>query len=151
MLLESMRAPCKPDKVPVTPRSSKMRLVFNFQITPWIFLKIFHFSSPTSDYTMHEPKLFPLFVSHFQKRKKQTSKQTNKTKQNKNKPNMIQFLTVIILSGVGMGNTQEIRKFVNNGSIFQEKIPTNGYFILPIKMHGSGGGGTCISDWISSS
>ena len=72
-------------------------------------------------------------------KKEKTNKKQNKTKQQKqkqkNNPNMIQFLTVQISSGVGMGNTQEIKKFVNNGSIFQEKIPINGYFILPIKMH----------------
>ena len=119
-----------------------MRLVFNFQITPRIFLKIFHFSSPTPDYTMNQSHN-PLIVSHFQKRKKQTNKQTkqkqNKKQKQKKNPNVIQFLTVQISSGVSMGNTQEIRKFVNNGSIFQEKIPISmisGYFILPIKMHG---------------
>ena len=130
-----------------------MRLVFNFQITPWIFLKIFHFSSPTPDYTMHEPKLFPLFVSHFQKKEKQTNKTKQKqTKTNKNKPNMIQFLTVIILSGVGMGNTQEIRKFVNNGSIFSREDPYQWVLYPPNRKDAwVPGGGTCISDWISSS
>ena len=114
-----------------------MRLVFNFQITPRIFLKIFHFSSPTPGYTMnqsHNP-LSILFSKKEKTKNKQKQKQKTKTK-TKNNPNMIQFLTVKISSGVGMGNTQEIKKFVNNGSIFQEKIPINGYFILPIKMHG---------------
>ena len=115
-----------------------MRLVFNFQITPRIFLKIFHFSSPTPDYTMnqsHNP-LSILFSKKEKTNKQKTKQSKKKKKKKKTNPNMIQFLTVQISSGVGMGNTQEIKKFVNNGSIFQEKIPINGYFILPIKMHG---------------
>ena len=139
MLLESMNTPCKPDKVPVTARSPKWDLSSIFKLLP-------EFSSRFSTF-LHQlqttlwTKAIILLVSYFQKRKKTNKQKTkqkkkqNKTKQ-KNNPNMIQFLTVQISSGVGMGNTQEIKKFVNNGSIFQEKIPINGYFILPIKMHG---------------
>ena len=122
MLLESMRAPCKPDKVPVTPRSSKWDLSSIFKLLPEFSSKFSTFLHPLQT-TLCMNQSYSLSLYHiFKKRKKQTNKQ-NKTKTNKNKPNMIQFLTVIILSGVGMGNTQEIRKFVNNGSIFSREDP----------------------------
>ena len=142
MLLESMRAPCKPDKVPVTPRSSKWDLSSIFKLLPEFSSKFSTFLHPLQT-TLCMNQSYSLSLYHiFKKRKKQTNKQ-NKTKTNKNKPNMIQFLTVIILSGVGMGNTQEIRKFVNNGSIFSREDPYQWVLYPPNIMKrcmGPGGG-----------
>ena len=64
-----------------------MRLVFNFQITPRIFLKIFHFSSPTPDYTMnqsHNP--LSILFSKKEKTNKQKTKQKKKKQKQKKQP-----------------------------------------------------------------